>query len=398
MRPLFLAFALLMTTGSTPPEALPAISAGPARATPRIVRRDDRADSLYVERGKLYRDVVCRLGGAAGTLVDGRWVLTAGHVAANISPFSRTVECNGRKASITGVYTFPGWTAHTDTSGRDSNNPNAADLALVRLDHPMPGRKVVLNRELNEKGAAITVVGPGLSGTGSTGPTTDDGILRAATNVVDEAEGAWLSFSFSQPSDPDATDLEGIGGPGDSGGPALAERDGQLVILGVSSLNHRGAARGEAMYRSVEVYSRVATAVGWIDSVFAGRYTPDPERYRFTRVGSQRPASRGARIAFDWLSAFTSRDSAALAAFEREYRTPEGLRSRPAEERAASWIRISDNWGKVEGVAIAESDRAVHLLLHKLRDDTWMRLEFTFDDSRPVRFVSMRAWSPEDPR
>jgi hypothetical protein len=325
-------------------------------------------------------------------------VLTAAHVAANISPFSRTVECNGSKASLAGVFTFPGWSAEIDSSGHESNKANAADLALVRLDRAMPGRKVVLNRELNEKGAAITVVGTGLSGTGSTGPTTDDGILRAATNVVDGAEDAYLYFSFSEASDPSATDLEGIGGPGDSGGPAFTERNGQLVILGVSSLNHRGEAKGEAMYKSVEVYSRVATATSWIDSVVAGRSRPDPERYRFAKIGNDRTGSRGVRMALDWLSAFSARDLRALEAFETEYRTPEGLRTKSASERAASWVKTSESWGKIEGVAVAEDDHSVHLLIHKLKDDSWLRLQFRFDDSKPARFFSMRAWSPEDPR
>ena len=60
-----------------------------------------------------------------------------------------------------------------------------------------------------------------LHGTGLTGPTDGDGRLRAATNVIDNVDGNYFLFSFSPPEDPSATDLEGIGGPGDSGGPAF---------------------------------------------------------------------------------------------------------------------------------------------------------------------------------
>lgn len=33
----------------------------------------------------------------------------------------------------------------------------------------------------------------------------------------------------------EGTDLEGVGGPGDSGGPALLELDGRVLVAGVSS-------------------------------------------------------------------------------------------------------------------------------------------------------------------
>lgn len=80
MMELWLTFALLITSAMQLPEAQPEALGGPKAATRRIVRRDDRADSLYVERGKRYRDVICGLAGAAGTLAAGRWVIGTLHV------------------------------------------------------------------------------------------------------------------------------------------------------------------------------------------------------------------------------------------------------------------------------------------------------------------------------
>jgi hypothetical protein len=52
----------------------------------------------------------------------------------------------------------------------------------------------------------------------------EDRRLRAATNRVEKADGPFLQFRFDAPEDPNVTDLEGISGPGDSGGPAYIER------------------------------------------------------------------------------------------------------------------------------------------------------------------------------
>ena len=113
----------------------------------------------------------------------------------------------------------------------------------------------------------IILVGGGLSGTGESGPEVEDGRMRAATNVVDSIFGQYFTFTFSPPDDPTATDLEGIGGPGDSGGPAFIRRRGRLDLLGVSSLNSRGDAAGPSRYRSTEVYARVAPNAAWIRSI-----------------------------------------------------------------------------------------------------------------------------------
>jgi hypothetical protein len=118
------------------------------------------------------------------------------------------------------------------------------------------------------------VIGNGLTGTGETGPVNEDGVMRAATNAIDAAEDRWFAFSFSAPGDSGVTDLEGIGGPGDSGGPALAVTSGAPKVVGVSSINHVGSAAGPSRYHSTEVYARVSTSLGWIDETRAGRGTP----------------------------------------------------------------------------------------------------------------------------
>lgn len=66
--------------------------------------------------------------------------------------------------------------------------------------------------------------------------------------------------------------LEGISGPGDSGGPAFLEIDGVIFLAGVSSWQDNRAQGGrQGVYGVLEYYARVSSYVGWIDEVRLGR-------------------------------------------------------------------------------------------------------------------------------
>jgi secreted trypsin-like serine protease len=77
----------------------------------------------------------------------------------------------------------------------------------------------------------------------------------------------YLVWGFENPgSEPDAvTRLEGISGPGDSGGPALINVAGEYLIVGISSGQSTGATNGlEGRYGVTEYYTRVSTYADWI--------------------------------------------------------------------------------------------------------------------------------------
>ena len=95
--------------------------------------------------------------------------------------------------------------------------------------------------------------------------------MRAATNRVERAEGSLLQFRFDAPGDPGATELEGISGPGDSGGPAYAETDGVRYVIGVSSAqDSRPADRKVGRYGVLEFYARVSHFADWIERTMRG--------------------------------------------------------------------------------------------------------------------------------
>jgi secreted trypsin-like serine protease len=57
--------------------------------------------------------------------------------------------------------------------------------------------------------------------------------------------------------------LEGISGPGDSGGPALIGRNNELYIVGISS-NQEGEGHKKGTYGVIEYYTRISSYYNWL--------------------------------------------------------------------------------------------------------------------------------------
>ena len=247
-----------------------------------IVERHDRNDQAFLDLGREFPSTVTlrradAKGGLGdeGTLITPIWVLTAAHVASDLST-GDLVEVGGKIHKIANVVVFPSW-------HQDADMP--LDIALVQLLEPVtdvaPAR---VYRGDDELGMVATLVGRGGTGTGLTGPVREDRRVRAATNRVEStldvfpttaargqypAEGFQLRFTFDAPGSPHATDLEGISGPGDSGGPAYIKRDGVLYVIGVSSGQDKrpSKARTPGHYGVFEYYVRVSHFSDWIRGV-----------------------------------------------------------------------------------------------------------------------------------
>jgi secreted trypsin-like serine protease len=147
----------------------------------------------------------------------------------------------------------------------------ADDIALVRLEQPVRNpQPVCLYERQDEMGKVVVLVGAGIQGTGLTGPSSDpDGALRGATSTVTGVRDSQIEWEFRSPEN-GATPLEGISGPGDSGGPAYIIADGRTCIAGVSSYQNTGDLE-EGHYGVVEVYTRVSHYVSWIRDTMASR-------------------------------------------------------------------------------------------------------------------------------
>lgn len=218
-----------------------------------IVIRHDKPDRKYQELATKYAASIVYFDGCVGTIVAPRWIITAKHCFEGLTdelsdPLkleSLLVEHLGRKYPARKVIFHP-----------------QADIALVELlFSPEDARSVKLYPKQDEKGMIVTFIGNGGFGNGEMGLTKYDQIKRAAINKVEKVDQSWIYFNFDRP--PKALELEGISGPGDSGGPALIEQDNEVFILGVSSGQENNGVEG--VYGVKEYYARISTYLDWIE-------------------------------------------------------------------------------------------------------------------------------------
>jgi len=148
------------------------------------------------------------------------------------------------------------------------------DIGLIKLATPV--KEIVpipVYKDADEVGKQVIFVGRGGTGTGLTGPIHEDRQKRGATNTVESVEREWLHFTFHEPAA--ATDLEGISGPGDSGGPAFIQKSGKTYVAGLSVWGQPGK-NGRGTYGAQEGYTRVSSYSGWIRDTLSGKTPPLP--------------------------------------------------------------------------------------------------------------------------
>ncbi|NKB90289.1 MAG: trypsin-like serine protease [Acidobacteria bacterium] len=226
-----------------------------------IVMRHDVEDARYLELGARYSDSFVRLDAGCGTFIRSNWILTAAHVAQS-ERVGDSVSVDGIRYPIARKILHPGFSM--------SGGAIIHDIALIELSEPVPEiQPALLYSASDELGREIVFVGTGWAGTGVRGMANDaiirDRRLRGAQNRVDGSKPGYLQFTFDAPESGNALPLEGISGPGDSGGPALwVHGDGRTYVLGVSSHQNRQGAKNEGMYGVVEYYARVSEYRDWI--------------------------------------------------------------------------------------------------------------------------------------
>ena len=222
-----------------------------------IVIRDDVPDAEALKLGESFVAVGRVIPDGGCTLIAPTWAVTAAHVAASLPP-GATVQFGDRHYEVKRVVLHP-------EGGAQQGVPPEVDLALLELttfvvDVP----PVPLYRARDELGATLVIVGYGDFGTPKAGLQRTDGQRRAATNVVVDAGPRRVFVKFDAP--PAGTAVEGVGGPGDSGGPALIDVGGVWHVAGISSASMDGR---PGQYGVTDVYTRVSSYVQWISDTIA---------------------------------------------------------------------------------------------------------------------------------
>jgi hypothetical protein len=268
-----------------------------------IVRRDDVDDSQYINLanqpqfaavGKVFTSTSA---GSGTVIANGWWVLTAAHVVAGAPVSSISFQIGASTYTAQNVFIHPGY---------PGGPLPTADIALIELSAPVAGvTPAQIYTGTNEIGKHGHSVGYGLTGTGITGFITNTyGTKRAMRNVIDliilpngasDPNGTILLSDFDSPdgtnnslgsgSSPTPLDLEGMGAPGDSGGPVFIEEGGVWYIAGVHSFigdpgPPAGNGQADARYGDILGSTRVSSYAGWINSV-----VPEPASMTALAIG-----------------------------------------------------------------------------------------------------------------
>lgn len=223
-----------------------------------VTRHDDTGLASRVE-ARRFAAVGKVLPDGEAVLIAPTWVLTAGHVATG-APLNRLrVRFAGIEYLVAEVIPYANW------------QPGNNDIALMRLSTPVQRITPlkIHDGELQE-GLEIFIVGRGDYGDGLKGIVGNDGKLRIARNKIWDLEPERLHVRFEAPEDGALPD-EGISGPGDSGTPALIERDGRLEIVGIGSVGRSPDGVRYGKYGSVDIFIRTTHCKNWIMEALRAR-------------------------------------------------------------------------------------------------------------------------------
>lgn len=231
-----------------------------------IVRRHDVGDEAYLTLGGKFENNVCNLNLPDGnaTFLSQQWLITAAHVAVEIEGKLKKggrhdINFKGKKYEVSKVVLHKEWKKN-----------KRHDIALIKLKEEIQGvLPIELYRKHDEIDRFVTIVGNAGIGNGKEGLSkTTDWRYRAATNRIDEVNSYFIRFTFNNPSIPTQylTDMEGVSGPGDSGGPAFVFENEKWYLIGVGSTQSTKNTSGvEGVYGVIEQYMRISNYAEWID-------------------------------------------------------------------------------------------------------------------------------------
>lgn len=188
-----------------------------------------------------------RFGGfCSGTLITPRDVATAAHCAVGINNSDGRFSVEGMTYETTSIHVHPSYNDFT------LNN----DIAVFRLSRPITNiDPSPIFRGTPRVGQILTLVGYGAGGTGASGHTGDFGTKRVGLTPIDGVEETLITWRFDD-------ETESNTAPGDSGGAAFLDVNGQYHLAGITS----GGDRWDAGFGDNSFDTRVDSFAGWIDA------------------------------------------------------------------------------------------------------------------------------------
>lgn len=174
-----------------------------------------------------------------GTLVHGRWMLTAAHVVEVCLNNGGAIgfEVGGRIYWADRYAVHPNYNRRTPPVSFEPAGLPYGDISLVRLSTAVPAsiKPAYFQTVAGTVGQRLTLVGCGLTGSGQTGGNqSSGGRKRAGVQVVEAVGSDWLLWSFDRGEQYSTA-------PGDSGGPQFNSSGGIVSIT--TGGNNRGVGR-----------------------------------------------------------------------------------------------------------------------------------------------------------
>jgi len=241
-----------------------------------VVKRHDIPPENYALK-KLPEYIIDMPYEGHGVLINSQWIVTVAHTIF-YDYVGKSLKVGSEDYEVENVYIHPDYTKPNENLFKGDLAPlmgflkSRSDIALIKLTSPVDDVKPInIYTSKGEKGKTITVFGKGATGDGLTGEDPETKPQRKVNqfqNIIESAEGNWLTFKFDKPAN--ALSLEGMHGSGDSGGASVIFQKGVPFLVGLSSWQF---GRGDissfkgGLYGTTAYQVRLSSYYGWIMSV-----------------------------------------------------------------------------------------------------------------------------------